>query len=87
MCVCPTAIPFLNGRPSKAESELEFCAAYCRAGRQTISLEKCDGGVTLACIQKMGEGIFHLTTAEVGGGELDEGMGLLLTHLFPTLPS
>lgn len=58
----------------KAESELEFCMADCRAGRPTISLEKCNGRVTLTCFQKMGEEIFRLATAEVGGGGRGRGM-------------
>lgn len=47
----------------KAESEVEFCAADCRAGRLTIFRGKCNGAeVALPCIQKVGEGIFLLAT-------------------------
>lgn len=45
----------------------------------------------MACIQKMGEGIFCLDTAVVGwlggGGKQDERMKLLLILLFPALPA
>ena len=68
----------------KAKSELEFFAADCRAGRPTISQGKVMGRFALACIQKVEEGIFclkvgdrifRLATAEVGGGEGGEGVG------------
>lgn len=53
----------------KAEPELEFCAADCRAGKRRVSRGNCNGaGVTLARIQKVGEGIFRLATAEAGRG-------------------
>lgn len=65
---------------TKAQSELEFCAADCRAGRVLISPGEMSrgGGLDLARIQKVGEGIFRLATAEVlvglrgAGRERDE---------------
>lgn len=45
----------------------------------------------MACVQKMGEGIFCLDIAVVGwlggGGKQDERMKLLLILLFPALPA
>lgn len=53
----------------RAKAELEFCAADYRAGRTTISPGEMEwGGPSLACIQKVGEGVFHLATAEAGEG-------------------
>lgn len=47
----------------------------CRAGKPMISwgwMGDVTGWVNLACIYKVGEGIFHLATAEEGEREQDE---------------
>lgn len=62
----------------RAESELEFCAADCRAGRPKIArAEMSWGGGRFGWYSEGGRGIFRLPAAEGGGGaggrERDEG--------------
>lgn len=76
-CASPTPMFFLGGRPSGPKLNLNSVRLITELVGRRFPRGKWNGGPSLACIQKVGEGVFHLATAEAGegwgGGEEEAG--------------
>ena len=66
-CASPTPILFLGGRPPEPKLNLNSVRLITELVGRRFPRGKWNGGPPLACIQKVGEGIFLLAAAEAAG--------------------